>query len=80
MLTVMDLTHLSWPFFDSANIELAREFERWGCGELAEFEQDEGGDGKAARQIFERLASSRWLRSTLPTQTSGQRPRLAFAV
>jgi acyl-CoA dehydrogenase len=78
MLTVMDLTHLSWPFFDSANIELAREFERWGCGELAEFEQDEGGDGKAARQIFERLASSRWLRSTLPTQTSGQPAKIGL--
>jgi hypothetical protein len=45
----MDLTHLSWPFFDSACFEFARDFDRWVGAELREFEQDEGGEqGRAA--------------------------------
>ena len=40
--------------------------------ELGGFEQDEGGDGRAARQMFELLAGSGWLRNSLPMQTHGQ--------
>jgi hypothetical protein len=54
----MDLSHLSRPFFDSSCIEFAAGFERWVRAELVGFEQEEGGDGKAARQIFERLAAA----------------------
>jgi hypothetical protein len=52
----MDLSHLSWPFFDPAHLGLARDVHRWTQSELGGFERDEGGDGRAARQIFERLA------------------------
>ena len=58
----MDLTHLSWPFFDSDHLEFARKFDRWVRAELGEFERDEGGDGRAARQIFELFANSGWLK------------------
>jgi acyl-CoA dehydrogenase len=76
MLSVMDLTHLSWPFFDSRHIEFAQEFDRWVRAELGKFEHDEGGDGRTARQIFELLANSGWLRNTLLVQTSGQQPKI----
>lgn len=64
----MDLSHLSWPFFDQAHREFAAAFAQWASEELREFQQDEGGDGVAARKIFERLAHAGWLRRTLATQ------------
>jgi acyl-CoA dehydrogenase len=76
MLSVMDLTHLSWPFFDSRHLEFAQEFDRWVSAELGKFEHDEGGDGRAARQIFQLLANAGWLRNTLLVQTSDQRPKI----
>jgi acyl-CoA dehydrogenase len=74
----MDLSHLSWPFFDSSCFEFAAGFDRWVCAELGRFEQDEGGDGKAARQIFECFAGFGWLRNMLPMQTLGQRSKLSL--
>ena len=74
----MDLDHLAWPFFDSACVEFAEGFDRWASAELGKFEQNEGGDGVAARQIFERLANGDWLRATLPTQTSGRQERIGL--
>lgn len=65
----MDLSHLSWPFFDAAHLGFARAFHRWAQAELGGFEQDEGGDGKSAREIFERLARAGWLQNTLTTHT-----------
>ncbi|HLN08803.1 MAG TPA: acyl-CoA dehydrogenase family protein [Xanthobacteraceae bacterium] len=73
----MDLNHLAWPFFDSACVEFATNFDRWACAELGRFEQNEGGDGVAARQIFELLAAGGWLRATLPTE-SGQRDKVGL--
>ncbi len=72
----MDLSHLSWPFFDPAHLGLARDFHRWTKLELGGFERDEGGDGKAARQIFERLAGAGWLKNTLAAQTPGPRGKI----
>jgi acyl-CoA dehydrogenase len=69
----VDLSHLSWPFFDSSCFEFAGGFDRWVSAELGGFEQDEGGDGRAARRIFESFAGAGWLRATLPTPTPGQR-------
>jgi acyl-CoA dehydrogenase len=74
----MDLNHLAWPFFDSACVEFATNFDRWACAELGPFEQNEGGDGVAARQIFELLAAGGWLRATLPTETSGRRDKIGL--
>jgi acyl-CoA dehydrogenase len=74
----MDLDHLTWPFFDAACVEFATNFDRWADRELAAFEQNEGGDGVAARQIFERLADGGWLPATLPVEASGSRDRLGL--
>jgi acyl-CoA dehydrogenase len=65
-----DLSHFSWPFFDSSHLEFARSFHQWVRAELSGFEPNEGGDGIAARQIFERFATAGWLQNTLTTQTS----------
>ncbi len=72
----MDLTHLSWPFFDGEATKFAREFDRWVRRELAGFESEEGGDGKAARRIFELLAASHWLEQTLPAARGGHGGKL----
>ncbi len=74
----MDLSHLSWPFFDSSCVEFVGGFDRWVGAELGGFEQDEGGDGKAARQIFEHFAAAGWLRNSLPTQTLDQPRKISL--
>jgi acyl-CoA dehydrogenase len=74
----MDLNHLAWPFFDSACVEFAESFGRWAGAKLGEFEQNEGGDGVAARQIFELLANGDWLRATLPTRPSGRHEKIGL--
>jgi acyl-CoA dehydrogenase len=62
----MDLDHLDWPFFHSEHRALAERFGAWASTALAEFEADEGGDGRAARGIFELLAQGGWLENSLP--------------
>jgi acyl-CoA dehydrogenase len=74
----MDLNHLAWPFFDAGCVEFAKGFDRWSRAELGGFEHDVGGDGAAARQIFERLAAADWLRSTLPMQTAAARAKISL--
>jgi acyl-CoA dehydrogenase len=64
------LMHLSWPFFDDTHRTDAHAFENWARSNLRQFEADEGGDGVAARRIFELLGQSDWLRKTLPSQSS----------
>jgi len=66
ILSAMDMDHFVWPFFAPSHRELARDFGHWVRTELSEFEQDEGGNGRAARHIFELLAGADWLRRTLP--------------
>src|SRR5260370_3862530 len=68
----MELTHLSWPFFESAHSDYAQTFDQWASVNLREFECDEGNDGRAAREIFQLLARSDWLKNTLPTRTSSR--------
>jgi acyl-CoA dehydrogenase len=72
----MDLNHLAWPFFTPDHREVARDFYEWARTELSEFEQDEGGDGKVARRIFELLAVTDWLRRTLPPTTRQEQARV----
>jgi hypothetical protein len=42
MVGSMDINHLAWPFFDSACVEFATNFDRWACAELGPFEPDGG--------------------------------------
>src|SRR5579872_3419602 len=75
-MNAMDLHHLAWPFFDREHGAFARDFDRWAQRELAAFEAEEGGDGEAARRIFELLAASNWLAATLPVARGDRESRL----
>jgi len=72
----MVLHHLAWPFFDREHGAFARDFDRWAQRELAALEAEEGGDGEAARRIFELLAASNWLAATLPVARGDRESRL----
>jgi acyl-CoA dehydrogenase len=63
----MDLKHLTWPFFEPRHRDLAEKFRQWVSEHLSVFENDEGGDGKAARKIFQLLGDGGWLEHTLPS-------------
>ncbi|MGI9475716.1 MAG: hypothetical protein ACR2PI_03360 [Hyphomicrobiaceae bacterium] len=65
----MELAHLSWPFFEAAHHQIAAEFDQWASTHLTEFEQDEGGDGRAARRIFELMAAQAGSRTHWQTVT-----------
>jgi acyl-CoA dehydrogenase len=62
----IDHRYLAWPFFDPFHRALARELGQWAAAELTQYEAEEGGDGIAARQIFQRLAAGKWLEHSLP--------------
>ncbi len=62
----MDCRYLDWPFFNHCHRTLAREFGEWAAAVLPPYEDDEGGDGKAAREIWQRLAADKWLDHSLP--------------
>lgn len=62
----MDNRYLSWPFFDTSHRTFARDFRQWATSELLKYEDDEGGDGKAAREIFQRLGTGKWLDNSIP--------------
>lgn len=62
----MDHRYLDWPFFDPCHRTLAREFGEWAAAVLPPYEDDEGGDGRAAREIWQRLAADQWLDHSLP--------------
>lgn len=69
----MHKRYLDWPFFDDSHRDFAREFREWAATELPEYEDDDGGDGKAAREIFQRLGSDNWLGKSLPQRrTAGE--------
>jgi acyl-CoA dehydrogenase len=65
---MLNETELTWPFFEDSHRRLARRFADWVVGELTQFESDEGGDGRAAREIFQRLGRGGWLTSSLPPE------------
>jgi acyl-CoA dehydrogenase len=66
-------TSVDLPFFEPRHREFAESFRSWVSAELATFESNEGGDGKAATQIFEILARNRWLPITVATDTGKSR-------
>jgi acyl-CoA dehydrogenase len=62
----MNNRHLAWPFFDTFHRTFVRDFWEWSASELAKYEDDDGGDGKAAREIFKRLGIGQWLEHSIP--------------
>ncbi|AHK47462.1 putative acyl-CoA dehydrogenase (plasmid) [Ensifer adhaerens OV14] len=72
----MDLQHLEWPFLSPEHRRYAADYSTWTSTTLAKFEGDEGGDGCAARQIYETLANAGWLARTLPALKDGRSLKL----
>jgi acyl-CoA dehydrogenase len=62
----LDHRYLDWPFFDNFHRAFAREFGEWAGAVLPQYEDDDGGDGRAAGEIFRRLAAGKWLEHSLP--------------
>ncbi len=62
----MDHRYLDWPFFDPFHRTFAQEFGEWAGAVLPQYEDDEGGDGRAAGEIWRRLAADKWLDHSLP--------------
>lgn len=62
----MNLNHLDWPFFEAQHRDLGPAFAQWASSRLGQYETNEGGDGKAAREIFQALGRAGWLTRTLP--------------
>ena len=67
----MATPHVRWPFFEARHFDLATRFAHWVSVNLTQYEADEGGDGKAARLIFEALGRDGWLRSTAASDGQG---------
>jgi len=63
--------HVRWPFFEARHFDLATRFAHWVSVNLTQYEADEGGDGKAARLIFEALGRDGWLRTTATSDGQG---------
>src|SRR5262249_51053361 len=61
----------AWPFFEDAHREFAKQFAGWAEA-LRGFESDDGGDGRAAREIFARLGQAGWLRPTIEPAPDGR--------
>ena len=62
----MDHRYLDWPFFDPFHRVFAREFGEWAGAVLPQYEDDDGGDGRAGGEIFRLLAAGKWLEHSLP--------------
>lgn len=56
------------PFFEPRHRELAATFRGWVASRLTQFETNEGGDGRAAKEIFQILANEGWLPATVMPQ------------
>ena len=67
----MATPHVRWPFFEARHFDLATRFAHWVSVNLTQYEADEGGDGKAARLIFEALGRDGWLRTTATSDGQG---------
>ncbi len=61
----MNNDYLAWPFFDTFHRTFVRDFWQWAASELPKYEDDDGGDGKAAREIFQRLGIGQWLDNSI---------------
>ncbi len=76
-----DSTFLSWPFFDAAHRDLARELESWCTTQLAPLIEREHGVGSdraeldaAARALVGALGAGGWLRYCVPQAQGGVHP------
>ena len=49
----MENRYLDWPFFDNFHHAFAQEFGAWAAAVLPPYEDDAGGDGRAAGEIWD---------------------------
>lgn len=68
----MDNRHLGLPFFDTFHRAFVQDFWQWTASELPNYDDEDGGDGKVAREIFRQLGIGKWLNNSIP-QGSGAR-------
>lgn len=61
---------LDLPFFDAEHRGFAAGFGSWVASNLTEFESDEGGDGRAARSVFQALGAANWLNRSVALSSS----------
>lgn len=63
------------PFFEPRHRELAATFQGWVASRLTQFETNEGGDGQAAKEIYQILAKDGWLPATvMPVANETKKP------
>jgi len=72
----MDYRHLAWPFFDTFHRTFVTDFCQWAASELPRYDDDDGGDGKAAREILRRLGIGKWLENSIPGSHGARRDKL----
>lgn len=59
------ITPTEWPFFEPQHRQFAGSFQSWVISCLGDFELDQSGDGRAAREILRLLAAKGWLGPTV---------------
>lgn len=62
----MDDQYWAWPFFEDPHRAFVRDFQQWADSNLLKYESNNGGDGKAAREIFQLLGAGNWLAHSIP--------------
>jgi acyl-CoA dehydrogenase len=70
------ITPTEWPFFEPRHRRFAEDFRSWVASHLGDFESDEGGDGRPAREIFRLLAADGWLGPTVAPNPGGSNQRM----
>jgi acyl-CoA dehydrogenase len=68
----MNNKYLDWPFFDAYHRPFVRDFQQWAASVLPNYEADDGGDGKAARAVFQQLGMGQWLENSIPRSRGGK--------
>ncbi|HKI04683.1 MAG TPA: acyl-CoA dehydrogenase family protein [Thermoanaerobaculia bacterium] len=62
-----DTSFLSWPFFDEAHRDLARDLDAWCRDQIAPLAEHEDDDvDGACRELVRRLGQGGWLRRAVP--------------
>jgi acyl-CoA dehydrogenase len=70
------VTPTEWPFFEERHSQFATEFRSWVDSSLGCFESDEGGDGRAAREIFRLLGDDGLLADTAAPASGSSNGRI----
>ncbi len=70
------ITPTEWPFFEAHHGQFAADLRSWVVSRLGDFDSDEGGDGRAAREIFRLLAADGWLADTVVPASGSSNQRI----